>query len=104
MSKLIFVVNTVELDIMKSDPPQLTIIAKGQVNTGGWTDPVLVLKEMIPPDGMYEFDFCATPPDPTSYVPQVMVDVEAKYVMQAITEDLKGVKVVAETNSVSEVI
>jgi len=98
-SQLIYSVNDVELAILKSDPPQLSISAKGETRTGGWTNPELV--EIIyvtpPADGIYEYEFVATPPDGPSTT--ALTPIEAETVRHSIPKELKGVRVKAETNS-----
>ncbi|QUJ68354.1 hypothetical protein KDD30_04275 [Photobacterium sp. GJ3] len=64
MEEKIFEVSHVELALMKSHPPQLGIRAHGFTTTLGWENARLVpfVYVMPPADGIYEFDFVATPP------------------------------------------
>ena len=50
-----------------------------------------------PPDGMYDFDFDATPP--TGIVPQVLTPISAELVLTEIPKGMKGVKVHSKSNS-----
>jgi hypothetical protein len=97
-SELVLSVEEVQLSILKSDPPQLAIFARGTVRTGGWSNPELV--EIIyvtpPADGFYEYEFRATPP--TGPSTDALTPIEAKTVRHSIPPELKGVRVIAETN------
>ena len=98
-SELVYSVEEVQLSIMKTNPPQLAIFAKGTVRTGGWTNPELVEVVYIAPpaDGIYDYEFRATPP--TGPSTDALTPIEAKTIRASIPSDLKGVRVVAETNS-----
>lgn len=100
MSTKILEVGSVELKLLKSNPPQLLITAEGTVSTAGWENPELVLLEKAPENGIYEFDFCATPP--SGQVPQVITSTDAFFVFKDIPQDLKGVKVNSSSNSIEQ--
>jgi hypothetical protein len=95
----VFEVAEVELSILESFPPKLRISAKGTVLTAGWTNPRLEPFIFIqpPPDGIYEFDFVADPPD--GFPAQVITPIEAVYVWDNFPEGIKGVRVHASQNS-----
>lgn len=95
----VFEVSEVELAILESFPPKLRIAARGTVPTAGWTNPRLEPFIFIqpPPDGIYEFEFVADPPE--GPVSQVITPVEAVYVWENIPDGLKGVRVHAAQNS-----
>lgn len=97
-SQLVYSVENVELAILKSDPPQLSIRAKGTTRTGGWTNPELaeIIYVMPPADGIYEYEFKATPPGGSST--DALTPIEAETIRQSIPKELKGVRVKAETN------
>jgi myo-inositol-hexaphosphate 3-phosphohydrolase len=103
MKKVLEVVS-VDLNILKSDPPMLSIVAFGKVTTGGWTDGQLVPYIYIAPpaNGLYEFDFVATPP--TGPATTVISPISASYVWENFPGDMKGVTIYASTNEVSEIL
>ena len=98
-SELVYSVESVDLAIMKSNPPQLSIHAKGTARTPGYTNPELreIIYVQPPEDGIYEYDFVATPP--SGIVTQNLVPIEASTVRHSIPDDLKGIRVRAATNS-----
>lgn len=92
-------VTEVALAILESFPPKLRITANGTVPTPGWTNPRLEPFIFIqpPPDGIYEFDFVADPPE--GIVPQVLTPIDASYIWENFPEGVKGVRVHAAQNS-----
>ena len=58
-------VENVSIEIIKSHPPQLQIVAEGTVSSTGFTDAMLDETIYIDPpaDGVYEYSFVATPPE-----------------------------------------
>ena len=99
-SELVYSVESVDLSIIKTDPPQLDIQAKGTARTPGYTNPELqeIIYVTPPEDGIYEYEFRATPP--SGMVTQNLVPIEASTVRHSIPSELKGVRVRAATNSV----
>ena len=95
----VWAVTNVKLAAYKTYPPKLIIGVQGTVGTPGWTNAKLVPFIYIqpPPDGIYDFNFVATPP--TKAVAQVVTDIEAKHVLKTIPKDLKGVRIHSQTNS-----
>ncbi len=92
-------ITEVNLGVLKSFPSQLDIVALGTVSSAGWSNPQLVPYTYVqaPPDGIYDFDFVATPPQEKAA--QVITPIRVKYVWKAFPRDLKGVRVHASTNS-----
>jgi hypothetical protein len=92
-------VQTVELSILESNPPQLRIGVSGTVRTGGWKDAELIpyVYVQAPPDGIYDYDFVAVRPDGPAT--QAITPIEANYTLKNIPDNLKGVKIHASTNS-----
>jgi hypothetical protein len=90
-------VTEIKLALLESYPPQLQILATGTVPSTGWSNPQLVPYTYIqaPPDGIYDFDFVATPP--TEIVAQVITPICVKYEWYA--QGVKGVRLHASTNS-----
>ena len=93
-------VKDVRLTVYRSIPPKLLIEADGIVPTTGYTDPELIeyIYKQPPPDGIYDFDFVATPPQGGSA--DVLSPISASYLLVPIPKGLKGVKVHASWNSV----
>ncbi len=96
-AQLILEVTAVDLAILESNPPQLQIAAQGNVSTPGWFNPQLVPYVYIqaPPDGIFDFDFVATPP--SNIVPQVITPISVTLVQLA--EGVRGVRIHTSTNS-----
>ncbi len=96
-------ITSLKLEISKSLPPILTINAEGRVRTGGYSKARLEPRIYVhpPADGIYEFDFVATPPP--GMATQVISPIKAEpYHWEDYPKDLKGVKVYAEENSMVE--
>jgi len=92
-------VDRVSLALIKTNPPKLSIDAKGMAASMGWSNPTLVPRVYVqpPPDGIYDYDFQAKPP--TGIVPQVLTPISATLVVPEIPTGLKGVRVHSKTNS-----
>lgn len=98
----IYRVDDVKLDILKSNPPQLSVTAKGKTRTSGWKDGQLIprFSHASPPtNGIYEFDFVATMPTGISL--PVLTPIIGNYIFQAIPANLTKIIVHSETNSSS---
>jgi len=93
-------VSDVHLKILKSNPPQLSISAFGSVPTSGWSNAELVPFMYIDPplDGIYDFTFMAI--RPTDVAAQVITKIEAGYVVNPLSDTLKGVRVHAKENNI----
>ena len=57
-------VDSVQVAILESKPPQFAVMANGKVPSTGWTRPELSMWfYVVPPeDGIQDFDFVAEPP------------------------------------------
>ncbi len=99
---LVYSVENVELDPIEGDsnPNTVKITAEGTVRSGGWKNPQLIpIVHVQPPeDGIWHFSFAAEAPE--GPVPEVMAPIRAVYVMEDAPDEFKGVRVLAETNSV----
>jgi len=93
-------VKKVEVALLKSKPPKLSIKAEGEVPTGGWSAGELVAFVYVqpPPDGIYDFDFVAKPPPAGSVVTQVVSPISAEKVLNDIPKGLRGVRIHAASN------
>jgi hypothetical protein len=99
MEKKILEVTGITLAVLESFPPKLLITASGTVSTGGWSNPKLnpYIYIQAPPDGIYDFDFVADPPG--GVATQVISTIEAVYIRENLTPDVKGVRIHASQNS-----
>jgi hypothetical protein len=94
-------VDSVELAILKSNPPKLSIEASGRVPTAGWSSPELAPHVYVqaPLDGIYDFDFVGQPPPADHIVAQVGSPISASLVLEKIPAGLRGVRIHAASNS-----
>jgi hypothetical protein len=94
----VYLVKDAQITINKRLPPQVSIIAEGVVRTTGWTRGRLIPYVYIqpPPDGIYDFDFVATPPDGPSGDALTPITSE-EYTMPA-PKGFRGIRIHAETN------
>lgn len=95
---LIYRVDQVFLHVLESLPVQLRIMAKGTVTSGGWSAAELVPCGKEEETGMYLFEFRAVPPKGMSI--QVISPIKTAYHMEEVPDDLKGVKVIAQSNDI----
>jgi hypothetical protein len=97
-------VKRIGLSVTSMAPMKLLIKADGTVSGGGWSNAQLHPRMTFAPpsDGIYEFDFVASPPAPGDMVIQAILPVEASYEMQSVSPDFKGVRVYGETNALSQ--
>lgn len=93
MKKLVLDVTEIQLSILKSNPPKLGITVIGVVPTSHWQNPELVeyIYVQAPPDGIYDFDFIAEPPQGTSM--QVLTPILVSHVWDGKIENIKGVRI-----------
>lgn len=96
--KKVLEVNEGGANILKSEPPILSITALGTVSTDGWKNPRLVpyVYVQFPPDGIWDFDFVAEEPD--GPVPQVLTPIVGHYDWKGFPAELKGVRIHSSTN------
>lgn len=92
-------VTEINLAFPRIFPPQINIAVAGTVPSAGWTEPQLIPYTYIqaPPDGIYDFDFVANPPE--EITAQVITPIKATYVWKFSPQELKGIRVHASTNS-----
>lgn len=89
-------ITDLQLSVFESFPPQIQVTAFGTVPTGGWTNPQLVPYTYVqaPPDGIYDFDFVATPPD--GMATQAITPIRVRTTLT--DENIKGIRVHAALN------
>jgi hypothetical protein len=90
---------SVDIKLLKSFPPVLAISALGQVSSSGWTNPQLSPWIYITPpaDGIYDFDFIATPPTEISL--PAFFPIAAVATWPDPPTGLKGVRIHATSNA-----
>ncbi|AMS17582.1 hypothetical protein A3218_25990 [Pseudomonas chlororaphis] len=95
----------IHLSLLKSNPPQLHILAHGLVGSTGWTNPRLQPRFYIdfPRDGIQDFDFVADPPQGISIFPICPITA-SEYWENPPLDKLKGVRVHSANNFVEEYI
>jgi hypothetical protein len=101
--KHVYSVLSVSVAILKTFPATLQVSAYGQTRTGGYTHVRLEPRVYVAPpaDGIYEFDFVATPP--SGIATTVITPVTATCAHPAHA-GIKGVRVYAETNQIEKLI
>jgi len=95
---------SVDLALLKSNPPQLLVSSIGTVNSGGWKNGTLESRYYVvpPADGIQDIDFVASPPTGPSTT--VILPIPAQTTISPIPAWLKGVRVHAETNHVQALV
>jgi hypothetical protein len=102
MKRKILEVVSIDLQILKSEPPILVITAEGNTASAGWTEGELnpYVYIMPPADGYYEFDFVAKPP--SGPAGSVLTSIGAKTAWPDFPKNLKGVKIYGSKNSMKK--
>jgi hypothetical protein len=82
--------------VLESFPPQLKVLVQGTVSSTGWSNPQMIPYTYIqaPPDGIYDFDFVATPPK--GMTAQVISPIRVSATLPG--QDVKGIRVHASLN------
>ena len=95
---------SVDVALAKTDPPSVLVKATGIVATGGYAHPRLlkVLYEKPPADGIQDLYFLVDPPAPGTFVPQVIMPVEASGDLGQVPGWMRGVRVWAQTNRIEK--
>ena len=87
---------------LESHPPQYVINVKGQVNTGGWSNPRLELVGTVT-DGIQNYDFVMDPPKPGVMVTQGFTETpKASINLGRASSSIKGVRVHSATNNIEK--
>lgn len=108
MTKKILTVKSVDVGFSFSNgetPPLLVIVAKGIVNTSGWTSAELAswLYIELPADGILDFEFIGQEPAPGSIVLQRVAEIESQPLLISLPGWVKGVRVHASGNHIVRV-
>jgi hypothetical protein len=96
-----------EISVTDAVPPVVTIHARGQVNSGGWSAPRLVKTAFgeIPADGIQDFEFIATPPSGPATA--ALQEIEAEFRWDTVLVDapwLRGIRVHGADEAPKEVL
>ena len=92
---MVYEVDNVQYEILKSDPSKLLIAVDGKTSASGWYEPELVpVYDDYP--GRKTFEFRALPGG-TNGSGRVLMPISAKYVLDK-WEDIREVMVIAGTN------
>lgn len=97
-------IQSIDCDLKKSNPPQLGVRVKGEVNSSGWDNPHLARRYYVmpPADGVWEYDFYATAP--TGTVLWVMTPIEATDTWEGFpSASVKGLRVFGVGSGILEV-
>lgn len=102
MKEKILEVSNVSIYLVSIDG-KIRILASGLVSSTGWKDGELILhNKAIPEDGIYKFDFKASPPKDCSL--PVLRPIDAVHIFDKEPENFKGVQVYSATNSITKLI
>lgn len=99
----LYQVEEVQLALLKSNPPQLSVSVIGWATSSGWRDAELVpMEKTLSPDGILDLDFVAVPPDGISLT--MLTRVAASLVWPDAVERLVGVKIYARGGDVIQLL
>lgn len=98
----IFSVNSVQLQILKSNPVQILVVAHGMAATSGWKNIDLVPIKGSEGDGVLDLEFVGTPPAGISL--PVLTPVTGDFVIEDGADKLAGVMVHARTNNMTALV
>ena len=104
-SVLVHRVISVDCTLEKSNPPNALLKAKGEILTGGHTNPHLVLVFYVAPpvDGIQDLQFLIDPPRTGTVVTQVITEVETPiFRLDRLPTWMKGIRVRAATNAIEK--
>lgn len=98
-SRSVFTVESIDLAVIKMNPPKLQVTVIGTTRTAGWKNVRLQPRIYVhpPADGIWEFEFIADPP--LGIVLEMVTPVTASYLYEGDFSGWKGVRIVAETNT-----
>jgi len=102
-TKTVFEDKSMDMRVQESAPPHVRVKASGTTRTGGWTNPRLapIIHKMARQDGMLELSFVAD--EPTGGSTDAITPIESEELnLGLVPAGTKGVRVIAETNSVEE--
>lgn len=82
----IYSIDTVDLTLLKSNPPNLLIEAEGRVTSSGWSKGTLVAYSYVTPpaDRIQDFDAVANAPEPGTIVLPVLTPIRIEHVLSIV--------------------
>ena len=104
MTARVYSIESVDISVVKTNPPGLQVHVDGQVASTGWSGFALQYFVYInpPADGTYEADMVGEPPDDSSL--PVLSLFSHDETRMPFPGDLKGLKVYSATNSVTALL
>ena len=100
-AELIHSVDDAYYSITNTNPPQLQVVARGTVTSSGWGFPKLVpyLRQKPPAQGVLEYDFIASAPEPDRLVTKRPMPIGANNMLHDYYPTIQAIKINAKTNS-----
>jgi hypothetical protein len=100
-AELIDQIDDAYYSITQTNPPQLHVVARGHVSSGGWSFPRLVpyLRQKPPAQGVLEYDFLANPPSTGRMVIQGTTPIGANNLLHDYYPTIRAIKINARNNS-----
>ena len=100
-AELIHSIDDAYYSITQTSPPQLQVVARGHVASGGWGFPQLVpyVRQKPPAHGVLEFDFVASAPGADRMVIEQVMPIGANNLLHDYYPAIKAIKINAKTNS-----
>lgn len=100
---LVPVIDDAYYSITNTNPPQIQVVAKGRVPSGGWGFPALVTyrNQKPPAQGVLEYDFIARAPAADRLVIQQEMPIGANNMLHDYYPAIKAIKVNGGTNSIT---
>jgi hypothetical protein len=97
-------VSSIKFEILNKQRRSLKITVVGQTASNGWEKPSLELKAPhdAPYDGIYEFDFKGQAPE--ALLNDMLQSLVAVYTWKNHPKDLRGVRIIAEGNSILKML
>ena len=98
--RTVYRVDSVELTLINTKPPQINISAYGSANTTGWADAQLIPFAYVqaPPNGVYDFTLVAYPP--VGSAGQMITPLpEPASLTEFVPPGFRGVTIHAESNT-----
>ena len=99
--RLVLEVTAIRVEQLKTLPRRLQVSVAGTVQSPGWSNPQLVPYTYVqaPPDGIYDYDFVATPP--TDVTSKAITPIRLRTELPA--EGVNGLRIHATQNFLEEV-
>jgi hypothetical protein len=101
----VYKIDSMTFEVRESMPVQLVIKARGTVRTGGWSGGELrPLQTLVAEDGVRSFTFVGTAPRSDMMVTQALSPIEATVTIPILPADVKSIRIIAETNEMTEAL